>query len=64
MCSVVADDLGVGTVLLDARRVEAPDDRHALARTRDEERTLPGAVGVAWSSLSRTIAEPEAMAAR
>jgi hypothetical protein len=43
MCSVVADDLGVGTELLDARRVEAPDDRQALARTRDEERILLGA---------------------
>ena len=41
---VVRHDLGVRTQLLDARCVVAPDDRHPLARAREQERALPGAV--------------------
>jgi hypothetical protein len=41
---VVADDLRVRTERLDARCVEAPDDRDPLARSRDQERAFPGAV--------------------
>ncbi len=40
---VVGHDLGVGADLLDARRVEASDDRDPFARAGEEERALPGA---------------------
>ena len=42
---VVADHLAVRPHLLEARRVEAADDRDPLAARPDEERALPRAVG-------------------
>ena len=41
---VVGDDVGVTPNLLDAGRVEAPDDRLPLARAGEQERALPRAV--------------------